>query len=271
MTNTPIAVAFRGALRSRQAFSRCIVARAAGVTALLFAHAGAVAGQTPAPAPEPPPRLEASAQFAFLDTRGNASSQSIGGGGEMTWRPDPWTYSGKALFAQTESDGELDARSFAGLLRVARTVNKKWSAYSQYDFLRDVFAGVEQRHVIEGGISYQATEPEPHSLRLDAGLGYLYEGEPEGHFDSATLSAAAAYKLTMSATSSLSFAPRFLLPLGGSDAWKFDQDVALTVALNALLSLKLTHTLRYSAEPPPGFDTTDTIMGISLVAKVRRP
>jgi hypothetical protein len=30
----------------------------------------------PAPAPEPPPRLEASAQFAFLNTRGNADTQS---------------------------------------------------------------------------------------------------------------------------------------------------------------------------------------------------
>jgi putative salt-induced outer membrane protein YdiY len=106
---------------------------------------------------------------------------------------------------------------------------------------------------------------------LDAGLGYLYERGPDDHFDSATLSAAAAYKVTLSATSSLTYAPRFLLPLGDSDAWKFDQDVALTVALNTLLSLKVAHTLRYSAEPPPGFDTTDTIMAVSLVAKVRRP
>jgi hypothetical protein len=35
--------------------------------------------------------------------------------------------------------------------------------------------------------------------------------------------------------------------------------------------LKVSHILRYSAEPPVGFDKTDTIMAISLVAKVRRP
>jgi hypothetical protein len=38
-----------------------------------------------------------------------------------------------------------------------------------------------------------------------------------------------------------------------------------------VLSLKVSHTVRYSAEPPFGFDTTDTIMAVSLVAKVRRP
>jgi putative salt-induced outer membrane protein YdiY len=63
----------------------------------------------------------------------------------------------------------------------------------------------------------------------------------------------------------------FLLTLAEAGAWKFDQNAALTVALNTILSLKLAHTVRYSAEPPEGFDTTDTIMAVSLVAKVRRP
>jgi hypothetical protein len=29
--------------------------------------------------------------------------------------------------------------------------------------------------------------------------------------------------------------------------------------------------VRYSAEPPEGFDTTDAIMAVSLVARLRRP
>ena len=31
------------------------------------------------------------AQVTFLDTSGNASSQSLGAGGTLVWRPDPWT------------------------------------------------------------------------------------------------------------------------------------------------------------------------------------
>jgi putative salt-induced outer membrane protein YdiY len=144
--------------------------------------------------------------------------------------------------------------------------------YGQYDYLRDVFAGIEQRHVIEGGASYLAVSTPPHRLRFDAGLGYLYEDRPAGeHFDSATLSLAAAYRLTISPTSEFAYDPRFLLTLSDADAWKFDQNAALTVAMTSVLSLKLAHTVRYSAEPPAGFDTTDTIMSISLVAKVRRP
>jgi putative salt-induced outer membrane protein YdiY len=227
--------------------------------------------QAPAAPPEPPPRLEASAQFTFLDTSGNASSQSLGTGGTLAWRPDPWTYSAKAIFAQAETDGELSARSFAGLFRSSRALNERLSVYGQYDFLRDVFAGVEQRHVIEGGVSYLTLDTPPHRLRFDAGLGYLYQRNPDDHLDSVTLSLAAAYRLAISETSEFTYQPRFLLPLAETGAWKFDQDVALTVAMNTILSLKLAHTLRYSADPPEGFETTDRILAISVVAKMRRP
>jgi putative salt-induced outer membrane protein YdiY len=227
--------------------------------------------QTPAPPPEPPPRLEASAQFTFVGTQGNASSQSLGVGGDLIWRPDPWTYSAKAIFAQSESDEELTARSLAATFRAARALNERWLGYSQYDFLRDRFAGVEQRHVIEGGLSYLALREAPHRLRLDMGLGYLYERQPDEHFDSATLSLGAAYRFLIAAASEFTYEPRFLLPFVETDAWKFNQDAALTVALTTILSLKVAHTVRYSAEPPPGFETTDTIMAVSLVAKVRRP
>jgi putative salt-induced outer membrane protein YdiY len=244
----------------------------AAAAVLILCLNSPVFAQTAAPAPEPPPRLEASAQFSFLDTRGNASSQSLGAGGDLVWRPDPWTYTAKAIFAQTESEGELDARSFAALFRASRALSDRLSVYGQYDFLRDVFAGVEQRHVIEGGLSYLALKDPPHTLRFDAGLGYLYENRPESqHFDSVTLSLGAAYRYAFSTTSEFRYEPRFLLPLSDADAWKFDQTAALAVAVNTFLSLKVSHTIRYSAAPPAGFDTTDTIMAVSLVAKVTRP
>ena len=241
---------------------------------LALAQAQAAFGQAPpAPPPEPPPppRLEASAQLTFLDTRGNATSQSLGAGGDVIWRLDPWTLTAKAAFAQAETEGELTARSLTSLLRGARALNERLSAYGQYDFLRDEFAGVEQRHVIEGGISYLALDAAPHTLRFDTGLGYIYEERPDEELRSATLSLGAAYRLAISATSELTFAPRFLLPLAETEVWKLDQEVALVAALNTTLALKLSHTLRYSAEPPEGFETTDTIMAVSLVGKLQRP
>ena len=245
--------------------------RLLALTVVIVARPCPARGQPAAAPPEPPPRLEASAQFSFLDTRGNAESQSLGAGGDLIWRPAAWTHTAKVVFARTESDGEVSARSLASLFRASRALDTNLSVYGQYDFLRDVFAGVQQRHVLEAGASYLAVETAPHRLRLDAAAGYLYEEQVADHFDSMTLSLAALYRLAMSSTIELTYEPRFLLPLADSDAWKFDQNVALTVGINTILSLKVAHTLRYSADPPEGFDTTDTIMAVSLVAKVRRP
>jgi putative salt-induced outer membrane protein YdiY len=177
----------------------------------------------------------------------------------------------KAIFAEAERDDDLIARSFVGLFRASRKIDERLAAYGQYDFLHDAFAGVDQRHIGEAGISYQAVDWAPHRLRLDAGLGYLYEASPDGHFDSARLSFGAAYRLAISSTGEFTNEPRFILTLVDLGATRFDQIAALSVALNSILSLKLTHTIRYSATPAPGFKSTDTIAGVSLVARVRRP
>jgi putative salt-induced outer membrane protein YdiY len=241
------------------------------VLAALLAHASVLWAQQPAAPPPPPPRLEATAQFTFLDTKGNAESQSLGAGGTMTWRPDPWIYSTKLLFAQTESDDELNARSVAGGFRAAHALTPRLSAFGQYDFLRDVFAGVDQRHVTEGGLAYLTFDTQVHRLRVDAAIGYLTEHRPTETFDSATFSLAAAYKLAISSNSEFTYDPRFLQPLADAGASKFEHTAALNIALNSILSLKLSHILRYSAEPPAGFDSTDSITAVSLVAKILRP
>lgn len=238
------------------------------LTGWLFAAATPALAQTPPP--EPPPRIEATAQFTFLNTTGNAPTQSLGTGGDVTWRPGVWTHNSKAAFTQNETDGVTSARSLAALFRSSRSFNARLSGYVQYDYLRDAFAGIDQRHVVEGGVSFKAVDSARQQLRLDAGVGYLNEKRPDDTLDSGTLSTGALYKLVISPTAEFKYEPRYLLTLNEADAWKFDQIAALSVSINSVLALKASHTVRYSAAPPIGFETTDTIMAVSLVAKMSR-
>jgi len=75
----------------------------------------------------------------------------------------------------------------------------------------------------------------------------------------------------LSKTSEFKYEPRYLLTLADTGAWKFDQEASLTAAITSIMALKLSHVIRYSADPPLGFEKTDRIMAISLVAKVTRP
>jgi putative salt-induced outer membrane protein YdiY len=230
----------------------------------------AIPAMAQAPAAEPPPKVEATAQFTFLDTRGNAPTQSVGTGGDVTWRPGAWTHNGKAAFAQNETEGAISARSITALFRSSRSFNARLSGYLQYDYLRDAFAGIDQRHIAEAGASFKAVNSARQQLRLDGGVGYLSEQRPDDSLETATLSAGALYTVAISKTAEFKYEPRYLLTLAEADAWKFDQTVALSVAINSVLALKASHILRYSAAPPAGFETTDTIMAISLVAKMSR-
>lgn len=243
------------------------------VLSVLSVFAAVADAQTPPPQPdEPPPRLEANGQFTLLATTGNASATSIGAAGDLIARTDPWTYTAKAAFAQTEDDEEVSARSFVGLFRAARAISPRLSLYGQYDYLRDVFAGIEHRQTIDGGLSYLLVDRAPHRLRLDGSVGYLYENRVNNEdFDSAIATLGGGYELRISETSKFTDDARIILTFADAGAWKFEQIAALTAALNTIFSLKLSNTIRYSNEPVPGFETTDTITSVAIVARIRRP
>ena len=61
------------------------------------------------------------------------------------------------------------------LFRASRALTPRLSAYGQYDYLRDAFAGIEHRNSLEGGLSFLAVDTAVHKLRLDGGLGYTNE------------------------------------------------------------------------------------------------
>jgi putative salt-induced outer membrane protein len=231
------------------------------------------AGAQPAAKPaEPPPRLEASAQFTLLATTGNASTQALGAGADFVWRPTPWMVKTKLTFAQSETDDVLNARSTVASFRADRFLTTRTSLYTQYDFLRDIFAGVGQRHTVAGGLAYRLIDHAPHRLTVDGGLGYQHQAELDGEsVDSAIATAGAAYRWAFSETSALTEELRYVQSLDAGEDWKLDQSIALTATITSAFSLKLSNIVRYVAEPPPGFETTDTITAVALIWTIKRP
>ena len=89
--------------------------------------------------PAPPPAKEGSAEFAFVGTAGNSSTQSVGLGGELIYRPSPWESKLKLNFVRNEAEGELKAQTFVMSLRAQRPIRPRLSGYGQYGYLRDRF------------------------------------------------------------------------------------------------------------------------------------
>ena len=221
--------------------------------ALVFAPRLALAQPAAAPPPPPPPpHHEGSADFAFVSTTGNAPTQTLGLGAEFIVRPDAWTLRAKTGFVQNETDNVVNARAFTFLFRGSRLLRPRVSLYGQYDYLRNTFAGIANRNALEAGLSWQAIEPNRHALRLDGGIGYASEQRTVGSDESnGVVTFGAAYKLKLSSSADLSDEGRAILSMADANQWRGENIVALSAKLTTLLSLKVSHTLRYVNEPRP--------------------
>jgi putative salt-induced outer membrane protein len=242
------------------------------VLLLLLTVSAVAMAQTPtppaAPPPPPPPPHEGTAEFSFVGTGGNTDTTAFGLSGEFIARPAPWVFTTRAAFVQNKADGELKARSFRAGFRAARTITDRLSAFAEYGYLRDTFAGIEDRNAIDGGLSYILVKPDPHTLAIEGGLGYANEKRLFGDdISTATAFVGAGYKLKLSANADLSDDARFVFSLSDSDDWRFNNILAVNAKLASILSLKASNIVRYVNAPVIGFDSTDTITSIAVVAK----
>jgi putative salt-induced outer membrane protein YdiY len=218
------------------------------------------------PAPEKP--LEGAAEFSYVATSGNSASQSLGFGGHLTVAPGPWLVRTKLAFLRLASEGELKAKSVNWMLRGSRTFRGRLSGFGQYDYLRNLFAGIEHRHGSEAGMSCRVIRNDRQTLVFDGAFGYAREVRAaSADRTSATALAGANYKLKVSPTTDLVNDVRAIQSLAEAPDWRADNELSVATKINSVLSLKVSNIVRYVNDPVPEFERTDTITSVALVAK----
>jgi putative salt-induced outer membrane protein len=221
-----------------------------------------------AQAPAPPPKHEATAEAAFVGVTGNASSSTFGLGGEVIARPGHWLFRHKASFIRNEATDVVTAKSFSYSGRAERAINTRVSAFGEYAFFRDRFAGVDDRNSVLGGVSLKAVTSARQTLGIDLGAGYLNEHRViKPDVSNGVYALGSAYALKLSATADLKDDLSFLGSVRTSDDWRVAHTIALTARVTDVMSLKVSNTVRYVHVPPVGFKTTDTTTAVALVAK----
>ena len=232
----------------------------------LFALPGLSFAQAAPPAP--PPKHEGSADFAFVGTTGNTDTQTIGLGAELINRPGKWETKLKTKYIRNKSEDALTAEAFIFAARAQRELKKRISGYGAYGYERDRFAGIDGRNVIEGGLAFKVIDQKRNTLTANAGLGYTNEQRLVGDdLSTATFGAGAAYKFKVSDTSDITEDANFNASLSNSADWRYANALALTAKLTTIFSLKVSNTLRYVNAPVTGFQSTDSVTAVALVAK----
>ena len=139
--------------------------------------------------------------------------------------------------------------------------------FGEYLYLRDEFSGIEHRNTFNGGVSYLLIDETRHQLKALVGLGFANEQRiPEPDLSAAVIPVGAIYTLRLSDTSNVTNDFRYTQSLDeGEDQW-ITNIAAVTAKLNALLSLKVSNTVRWANRPVVGRKGTDTTTAVALVA-----
>jgi putative salt-induced outer membrane protein YdiY len=219
-------------------------------------------------APEPPPRHEGSAEFAYVATTGNTDTTTLGVAGEYLFRPSQWIFQWKTGYIRNEAEDVLSAEAFRFLFRTDRKITPRMSTFGLWNYLHDAFAGTDHRNVLAGGVSYQLVVPGAHELWVDGGIGYTNEQRLTGDDLSTAIALTGfRYKFKLSETAEITDDLGFEFSLSDNDDWRTANILSVTAKLTTLFSLKASYSLRHVGEPAPGFDKTDTITAVALVAK----
>jgi putative salt-induced outer membrane protein len=234
------------------------------VVVLVLGGSGLAAGQEPA---EAPPIREGSAELSFVGTSGNTSTNSLGAGCAIVYRPEEWELTAKTAYVRTRSSAVLSAEAFDTTLRAARSLTPRVSAFSRYGHLRDRFAGIAHRHGIDAGISVRVVTAERHELTVSGGAGYSSERRVVApDVNSAVVPLGVLYEVRLSDTARVGNDLAFVASLQDAGDRRFTNVATLTARLTSQLSLKVSNTARHLSQPAPDFEPLDTVTAIALVA-----
>ncbi len=220
--------------------------------------------------PKEEKRFSNETSFALVNTTGNSDTLAVAGKNEMKYKfTEKWTGSWVAGGLYNKSDGDKTAERYFTDLRTDYAITDRWYAYGLGTWLRDKFAGFDNRFAIGPGVGYKFLIGPKHFLKGETGLNYAYEDYSDPDEDAEQFMEGrlfGKYEWAFTEKTKFSQGVEYLQSFKTGDAWKLNSETALTTDLTDILALKVSYSVFYNNDPRPSdLDKTDTILATSLV------
>lgn len=221
-----------------------------------------------AQAPGPPSGWSGKASLSFVAASGNTDTQTLGVSGEVGYHPARWSAHAEASLVRTKTAGTLNADELTSEVRFTRRVTTRIQGYGQLDYLKNRFAGIASRVAVNSGLAWDFLPPKaPRALQFVAGLGYTHETNlVAGNRSFATGNAGLRFSWHLSKTAQITDNGLFTGSLQNAADWRITNMVAISAAINAVFSLRLSHRLDFVNLPVPGFRRADQLTSAAIVA-----
>jgi putative salt-induced outer membrane protein len=240
--------------------------------------ANAAAQPAPAPPPPEPPPAPAPPPDAWTGTAGAGASITSGNADTVSYNVafdltrDPRTRSVqkmKGLYLRGEREGELIANQLALAFRHQFNVTPRLYVFGQLDYLRDTFKRIDYLVAPTFGVGYKVVDTERTKFSVDAGLGAVWEKNPDLDADaSAAITAGEKLEHQITATTSLRHAVTAL--------WKADDVADGLYTFSVGVGFKISERLQFTMDlvdtfknrpPDAATEKNDVVFVTALAAK----
>jgi putative salt-induced outer membrane protein len=220
--------------------------------------------------PKKEKRFSNETNFALVNTTGNTEALTVAGKNEMKYKfTDKWTGSWVVGTLYGKSDGDKNAERYFTDLRADYSINDRWYAYGLGTWLRDKFAGFDNRLGIGPGVGYKFLIGPKHFLLAETGLNYAYEDYADSDEDNEDFLEGrlfGKYEWAFTKKTKFSQSLEYLQSFKDSSMRKLNSETALVTAITDIMALKISYSILYNNDPRPSdLDDTDTILATSLV------
>jgi putative salt-induced outer membrane protein len=208
-------------------------------------------------------------------TTGNTETTDVNAGLKLAHKGALWAQSGEFAAEYGKTDGDETKNKMKAAGQVDRFFGERLSAYGRLTWEKDEFSGFENRYFAGLGAAYKVVVSENTLWTLQGGPGY--------RIDEIRAQPTATPPVPASTEESLGVAAgsRFKHQFNAAVALTNDTDVvwadtstqttnsiALTAQLMGNLSARISFDVNHDANPPEGFEATDTATRFSLVYKL---
>jgi len=244
------------------------LALAAAVLSTLFTARSAAAQTPAAPPPPPPPLWDVQVGASFVGTSGNSDTASTGVDFAAHRRGSIWQIDSSASLVRTNADDVATAERYLGMLRAQRKLTSIVGLSTGIKLERDVFAGLDARSILDGGLSWALVHHPEWALDGVTSLAWLHESHTSGEslddpIGVLQLLSRIPFGTAGDTTQRFTYYPDFKT----SSAYRSEAEITAQAAMNAHLALKIGWLLRYSNAPVPGFKKTDSTTTASVVLR----
>jgi putative salt-induced outer membrane protein len=212
------------------------------------------------------------AELSYIQTGGNTEVTNLSAKNLLTYQATQklkLDWSALALFAETKVDGnkEKSAERYATELRLEYSLTERFYTSAHGGWLRDEFAGIDDRYYIGPAVGYKFLIGPMHFLSAEVGVDYVKEDYVDNTDDDYMRGRAfGEYAFALTEKTRFSQSLEYLHAFDNSDNYNVNSETAIITALSDKLSLKTSYVVNYDNEPiPKELDSTDTTLAVTII------